>query len=34
VTTATQRKAFGRALRETTLDVSHLPPDLEKRLIG
>ncbi len=34
VATATERKAFGRALRETTLDASHLAPDLEKRLIG
>jgi len=34
VTTATQRKAFGRALRVTTLDATHLSTDLENRLNG
>jgi predicted RNA-binding protein YlxR (DUF448 family) len=34
VTTAIQRKAFGRALRNVALDASHLSTDLEKRLIG
>ncbi|MDP9026499.1 MAG: YlxR family protein [Actinomycetota bacterium] len=34
VTTAIQRRAFGRALRDAALDTSHLPTDLETRLTG